>query len=56
MHLAARALAASAITLSAAGPAAAQSMQFVSQNQEGRAQNPPEMEAMEARWPRQGSR
>ena len=48
MQLAVRALAASAIALSAPGPASAQSMQFVSQNQEGRAQNPPEMEAMEA--------
>ncbi|WP_308917998.1 TRAP transporter substrate-binding protein [Jannaschia sp. LMIT008] len=31
-----------------AGAAHAQNMQFVSQNQEGRAQNPPEMEAMAA--------
>ena len=39
---------AAALILAGGGGAVAQAMQFVSQNQEGRAQNPPEMEAMAA--------
>jgi TRAP-type C4-dicarboxylate transport system substrate-binding protein len=39
---------ATGIALSSASMASAQAMQFISQNQDGRAQNPPEMVAMEA--------